>query len=71
VPTGGNFTFGFTTAVVNSSGIIIATAPASWIIILPPTGDKASGARRRGPGVGGPLTTNDWAWTLAHRAQKH
>jgi len=54
VPTNGNFTFGFVTAIVNSSGVPTATSPG--VVDY----ETSSG----GQGVGGPLTTNDWAITL-------
>ena len=55
VPTSGNFTFGFTTAVVNSSGVTVATSRGVVDYDTPSDG---------GQGVGGTLTTNDWAWTI-------
>ena len=55
VPTNGNFTFGFVTAIVNSSGVPTATSPGVVDYDTPPDG---------GQGVGGPLTTNDWEWTI-------
>ncbi|MGA2591970.1 MAG: hypothetical protein ABSH32_18825 [Bryobacteraceae bacterium] len=55
VPTSGNFTFGFTTALVNSDGVPVATSPGVVDFDAPSDG---------GQGVGGPLTTNDWAITL-------
>jgi hypothetical protein len=54
VPTG-NFTFGFTTSVVNSSGVPITASPGVVDYDTPTDG---------GSGVGGPQTSNDWAWTL-------
>ena len=55
VPTGGNFTFGFTTAAVNSTGVTVATSPGVVDYDTPSDG---------GQGVGGPPATNDWAWTI-------
>jgi hypothetical protein len=55
VPTGGNFTFGFTTALVDASGVPVVTSPGVVDYDTPPDG---------GQGVGGPLTTNDWEWTI-------
>jgi hypothetical protein len=55
VPTAGNFTFGFTTAIVNSSGVTVATSPGVVDYDTPTDG---------GLGVGGSLTTNDWIWTV-------
>jgi hypothetical protein len=55
LPTSGNFTFGFTTSAVNSSGVPVAASPG-----VVDYDTRTDG----GQGVGGPLTTNDWAWTL-------
>jgi len=54
VPTGPNFTFGFITAIVNSSGVAVATSKG----VVDFDGTGADG----GEGVGGTGTTNDWIW---------
>lgn len=55
VPTSGNFTFGFITAMVDSSGIPVVTSQGVVDYDASPDG---------GTGVGGTLTTNDWDFTL-------
>jgi hypothetical protein len=55
VPTGNNFTFGFTTSAVNASGVPVVASPGVVDYDTPTDG---------GQGVGGSLTTNDWAFTL-------
>jgi hypothetical protein len=56
VPTNGNFTFGFITAIMNSSGSLGLTSQG----VVDFDGTYADG----GQGVGGTGTTNDWIWTI-------
>jgi hypothetical protein len=56
VPTSNNFTFGFITAIVNLSGVPVATSQG----VVDFDGTYPDG----GPGVGGAGTTNDWVWTV-------
>jgi hypothetical protein len=53
--TSGNFTFGFTTSLVDSSGVPVVSSPG--VVDFDTPSDSGNGA-------GGPLTTNDWAFTL-------
>jgi hypothetical protein len=55
VTTNANFTFGFTTARVNSSGVPFLTSQGVVDFDTPSDG---------GQGVGGVGTTNDWLWKL-------
>jgi hypothetical protein len=52
VPRNGNFTFGFVNALVDSSGAPVLTSQGVADFDVPADG---------GPGVGGPITTNNWA----------
>jgi hypothetical protein len=54
--TSGNFTFGFITAMVNSSGTPVQTSQG----VVDYAGTYPDG----GQGVGGAGTTNDWEWTV-------
>jgi hypothetical protein len=55
VTTSGNFTFGFINAIVNSSGVPVLTSQGVSDYDTPSD---------NGQGLGGPLTTNDWEWTV-------
>jgi hypothetical protein len=54
--TNGNFTFGFITAMVNTSGTPVQTSQG----VVDYAGTYPDG----GQGVGGTGTTNDWEWTV-------
>jgi hypothetical protein len=56
VPFGGNFTFGFITALVDAGGVPILTSQG----VVDYAGTDPDG----GQGVGGAGTTNDWEWTV-------
>jgi hypothetical protein len=53
VPTHANFTFGFITAMVNSSGVPVLTSPG--VVDFDATADGGQGVSTG--------TTNDWIWT--------